>query len=265
MKDVSLMTRIIIGGVIVLLLLAVMIFACSKAGEQAANKLRFADSRDPEKILAYEPDLILLTKQHEGEMDAEQILLQSGIPLISFQPWNTIDEIAANIRLIGKVIGEEQEAAKRVEAMLSRIQAIQEAVNEIEQKKNVLVISPVGTNTGPFILGSNSLSTELLKAAGAIPAAELMGLELTSPASIEQIIKADPEYILLTDWDGEGERVFAELMETPGWNTLQAVQNQRMKMIDAKYIITPNIHADEGIEEIARWLYPEVFEGGDQR
>ena len=98
MKDVSLMTRIIIGGVIVLLLLAVMIFACSKAGEQAANKLRFADSRDPEKILAYEPDLILLTKQHEGEMDAEQILLQSGIPLISFQPWNTIDEIAANTR-----------------------------------------------------------------------------------------------------------------------------------------------------------------------
>ncbi|GFR38147.1 hypothetical protein PRECH8_14430 [Insulibacter thermoxylanivorax] len=70
----------------------------SKAGEQAANKLRFADSRDPEKILAYEPDLILLTKQHEGEMDAEQILLQSGIPLISFQLWNTIDEIAANIR-----------------------------------------------------------------------------------------------------------------------------------------------------------------------
>ncbi|GFR38148.1 hypothetical protein PRECH8_14440 [Insulibacter thermoxylanivorax] len=33
------------------------------------------------------------------------------------------------------MIGEEQEAAKRVEATLSRIQAIQEAVNEIEQKK----------------------------------------------------------------------------------------------------------------------------------
>lgn len=81
------------------------------------------------------------------------------------------------------------------------------------------------------------------------------------PASIEQVIKVDPEYILLTDWDGEGESVFESLMEDPGWSTLQAVQKEQIKMIDAKYVITPNLYAADGIEKIARWLYPERFEG----
>lgn len=62
----------------------------TNAGSEVANYLSFSASQDPEKVLAYDPDLILLTKQHEGEMDAEKILMQSGIPLVSFQPWNTV-------------------------------------------------------------------------------------------------------------------------------------------------------------------------------
>lgn len=230
-------------------------------GSKVAHKLRFSDSQDPEKILSFDPDLILLTKQHEGEMDAEKILMQSGIPLVSFQPWNTLDDIGENVLAIGKLIGEERKAEALVEAMQAKVRNVRQAVADMDSRRSVLVISPVGTNTGPFILGSDSLAAELLRAAGTVPAVEQIGLDKTLPASVEQVIKMDPDYIVLTDWDGEGERVFTELMDTPGWNTLQAVQNDRVKLIDAKYVITSNIHVAEGIKEIARWVYPERFEG----
>lgn len=235
----------------------------SEKGREVPHMLKFSDSQDPEKMLYHDPDLILLTKLHEGEMDAEQILRQSGVPLVSFQPWNTLSDIERNVLLIGELIGERDRAGELVGAMQARIRDVQKAVEGVEERRSVLVISPVGTNTGPFILGTDSLATELLRAAGALPAAELAGFDKTMPASAEQVIKMDPDYILLTDWDGEGESVFRELMEAPGWNTLQAVRNNRMRMIDAKYVVTANLHVAEGVEEIARWIYPERFEGAE--
>lgn len=224
------------------------------------GKVSGSFSIDPEKILYYEPDLILLTKQHGSESDAEQILNQSGIPLISFSPWTTLDQIAANMTVIGQVTGEEALAEQVVKNMKERIETVQHAVEDVEDPPSTLVISPVGSNTGPFLPGSTSLANEVVRLAGAVPAAELMGLEQTTKATIEQVIKADPEYIVFANWSGDGEAAFSELMEAPGWETLQAVEHDRVLILDGKYLMTPNIHVASGVEQIAQWIFPERFE-----
>jgi len=228
-------------------------------GNQIADKVGSVSSLDPEKILSYNPDLILLTTQHGSEVDADKILSQAGIPLISLKPWSSLEQIKSNVLIIGKALGEEKRAAEVVADLTEKVNKIQEVVDKTEIKPSLLVISPVGTNTGPYLLGQDSLTSEIVRLSGAIPTVEMMGLKQTTKASVEQIIKSDPDYILLSDWEGKGEAVFTELMNAPGWNTLKAVKDKRIKVMPAKYLVAANIHAAEGIEEIAKWLHPELF------
>lgn len=228
-------------------------------GNQIVDKVGSVSSLDPEKILAYDPDLILLTMQHGSEIDADKILSQAGIPLISLKPWSSLEQIKNNFLIIGKTLGEEKKAVELVADMTEKIDKIQDVVNKVDTKPSLLVISPVGTNTGPYLLGQDSLTSEIVRLAGAVPAVELMGLKQTTKASVEQIIKSDPDFIILSDWEGKGEDVFTDLMNEPGWNTLKAIKDKRIKIMPAKYLVTANIHVAEGIEEIAKWLHPELF------
>jgi iron complex transport system substrate-binding protein len=50
----------------------------------------------------------------------------------------------------------------------------------------------------------------------------------------------------------------AALAARPGYHTIKAIQNNRVLYIDEKHISSPTFRYLSGVQEIARFLYPEA-------
>lgn len=222
------------------------------------HQITSATSLDPEQVLSFESDLLIMTKVHHAEQDADQILQQAGIPLISLSTWSTLEHIWANYALIGEAIGEKEQSEHIISEMKEKVEAVQAAIEGVA-KPSVLVISPLGPGTGPYFIGSSNISYDIIRLAGGHHSADDLGLTRVTKASMEQIIKADPEYILLIQWK-EGDTADLEAITgTPGWQTLQAVEKGNVKKMTVKQIFYPNRYNANSLEEIAKWLHPGRF------
>lgn len=211
---------------------------------------------DPEEIISYDTDLLLLTKMFGEQEEAENTLKQLDTPILSFDSIVTTEQYLDVTRTIGKAVGEESKAEKLIASIEEKINSLQQQIPE-EESPSVLILSEIGGDLGPFMLGPTNISYDLLKLAGATPAVDTIELERSAPASIEQVLKTDPDYILLVDFFGKGEEGFNELMNDPGWNTLKAVEEGNIKLIEAKYIVNPNSKNVDGLEMLIDWFYNE--------
>lgn len=225
----------------------------SEEAKLIKNKIKGATSLDPETVLSYDPDLILLTLTHGAEEDANEMLMKARIPLASFNRWTTIQDVMDNYKKIGQLIGEEEKAFKVVADMQVKIDQVQKTANNKDKKPTVLMLSQVGSNTGPYILGPSSIAYDLIELAGGKSGSDVLELDKTSPASIEHIIEIDPDYIILVEWSATSDE-FTELIESDGFQSLAAVKNGNVKQMKAKDISQPNRFIVEQLDELADWL-----------
>lgn len=219
------------------------------------ERISAAVNIDPEEIISYDTDLLLLTKVHGQEAEAEGILERLDIPILTFNTMVTVDAWMDNISIIGEAVGEKEKAEQLVNEMQAQIQSIQATIPKDGEAPSVLILSEVGPGTGPFILGPSNISYDIINLAGAIPAVDSISLDRSTPASIEQVIKMEPDYVYLLDFAGNGEKAFEELVGAPGWDALQAVQNDRVKIVEAKYLMNPNVEIIQGLERMTQWIY----------
>ncbi len=229
--------------------------------EEAAkveHQIASATSLDPEEVMSFNSDLLLMTKVHTAEQDADQLLMQAGIPIISLTAWNTMENLWNNYELIGNAIGAEEKAAQVIEDMKAKADHVQMKVDGAK-KPSVMVISPLGPGTGPYFIGSSNISYDIVKRAGAEHSADTLGLTRVTKASIEQIIQADPDNIILIQWQEGDTKDLEEVTNTPGWETLQAVKNDRIKLMTVKELFYPNRYNADSLEEIAKWLHPDRY------
>lgn len=218
------------------------------------NKVAGATSLDPEAVLAYDPDLVLLTLTHGAEQDASKMLENAGVPLASFDRWNTVQMLMDNYKLIGQLVGEEEKAERIVKEMEEKVSEAQAVVANIKEQPSVLLLSQVGSNTGPYILGPSSIAYDIVKLAGGTPASDILGVDKTTPASIEHVINLNPDYIILVEW-GSTSGEFAELLDSPGFQTLAAVQAGKVKTIEAKNISQASSHVVDVLEDLVNWIH----------
>ncbi len=224
------------------------------AAKEVSQRVASAVHIDPEQILSFDTDLLLLTKMHGQEQDAYDILQQAKVPILAFETMGTMKSYRENMKIIGKAIGLEERANEVVAEMEQEISKI---INDVDHNKkpSVLVLSEVGPGTGPYMMGPGNISYDILQQAGAVPAVDLIGLDRSTKATIEQVVKMNPDYILFLDWQGDGEKAYGELLDTPIWQTLDAVKNNQTKIIEAKYVLNPNGLNVEGLKKIVGWLY----------
>ncbi|MEJ8776700.1 ABC transporter substrate-binding protein [Pseudogracilibacillus sp. ICA-222130] len=223
-------------------------------GKQIEERIGAATNVDTEEIIALDTDLLIMTKMYGQEEDAEDVLSQFDTPILSFSPFVTVEKFQDAALIIGEAIGKKEMAIEKVDQMNEEIEAIQEKIPEGDTP-SVLVLSEVGGDMGPFMLGPTNISYDLVQLAGATPATDSIDLERSGPAEMEQIINMDPDYIVLLDFFGKGEKSFSDLMEDPGWKTLTAVKEDKIMLEDAKYILNPNFENAKGLEKLVDFIY----------
>jgi len=224
--------------------------------EAAKLKPKVGDAFNPslEKIVELEPDLVLTVKQEQLNRELDAL----GIKFMVLDP-KDIDGILGDIELVGEITGAEKKANKLIKDMQDSIsQGI--ALMEDVPKVRVFFIVDATDPTLPWTAGTGSFIDALITmAGGGNVAAKAQGAWVQF--SLEQVVSADPEIIVIQTMTGGIPTISKEeLEEHPVWGEMTAVKQGKICFIDGDLVSRPGPRIVQGLEEIAKIIHPELFE-----
>lgn len=205
-----------------------------------------------EKIISLQPDLVLGHGSAMGLSGAGlQQLRDAGITVFTVEDAKTFSEVYDSIETIGKATGAVEEAEKLVSEMKAKVEEVQQKVADVTEKKKVYIeIDP-----GLYTVGKDSIMDEMLKVVNA----ENMVTESGWPQlDQEAVIAGNPDVILITYGDYV-ENAVQQVLSREGWQDMNAVKNKQVIEVDSDTVTRPGPRLVEGVEELAKAVYPELF------
>jgi len=106
-------------------------------------------------------------------------------------------------------------------------------------------------------VGKGSFTDDLIRLAGGENIAKTEK-EAYPRFGMEEILKRSPEVIVISSMNPTGDYPKV-LQEWNRWQTISAVKNGRVHIINSDLIDRPSPRIVEGLEELARILHPEGF------
>ncbi len=207
-----------------------------------------------EQIVALEPDLVLAAEINTPEL--VKSLEDLGLTVYYLKNPLTLEELYTNLEIVGQLTGRESEAAALVESLKTRVAAVDEKIAPLSSRISVFYEIDASDPGKPYTMGKDTFMTLLLDRAGGYNiAADLEGYP---QMSLEQIVAADPQVIILGDamWGVTVESVG----QRPGWEALFAVQNGQVYAFDDNLVSRPGPRLVDGLEQLAKLLRPGLFE-----
>ena len=175
-----------------------------------------------------------------------------GMTVMFIDSGDSLDGVFATIEQLGRITGNGEQAAALAASMRARIEAITEAIAGVEEGPRAFF----ELTADLYTVGPETFVGELLTLAKARNVAA--GAATPFPQlSAEAIIDADPEVVLLAD--GEWGESLETVCARPGWDATSACVNERVHPVDGDLTSRPGPRVVEGLEEIARLLYPDRF------
>ncbi|MEX0710124.1 MAG: ABC transporter substrate-binding protein [Chloroflexota bacterium] len=210
---------------------------------------------DVEKVVAADPQLILAAGNELTSSSVITQLADLGYPVLVLYP-EDLDELYADITLVGRALDAEAAADDLLTDMRARAQAVVEAVAGAERPRTFY---EVGLFEGTiYTAGEGSFLASLISLAGGEP---VTGDPLSTSLQLEDLVAADPELILLGDAAYDRSVTAASVAARPGWDGLAAVQSgQIVPILDDLVVTRPGPRIVDGLEALASAIHPERFE-----
>lgn len=214
-----------------------------------------------EKVLALEPDLVILSSNSKAQRELIQPLVENDIPIIPLKyeykdDYFRIAKIFAYINDRMDIYENETLKVKKdIEDILSRVP---------KAKENKILIM---FSSSKAITARTSQSTlgEMLKDLNTVNIADNANNLLDDKNfSLEKIIEEDPDFIFVqtmgSNMEAVLERMKSDVESNPAWSTLSAVKNDRYVILPKDlYMYKANHRYAEAYRGLAEMLYPEVF------
>jgi iron complex transport system substrate-binding protein len=208
-----------------------------------------------EKIVSLNPDIVLA---HESSaLAAEAGLTQlkdAGITVFVVNDAVNFEEVYETINLIGQMTGTTEEAEALTADMKAKLDKIKEKAATVTEKKKVFVeVSPAPDIYTP---GKNTFMDIMLQVINAENAAG----DLDGWASIDQesIVERNPD-VIITTYGYYSEDPVGQVTSREGWADMTAVKNKQVVDVHSDLVTRPGPRLVEGVEELAKAVYPEVF------
>jgi iron complex transport system substrate-binding protein len=208
-----------------------------------------------EVITALSPDLILAS----GGVQTESVdtLRDRGYKVLVLDP-TSVDGILNNIELVGNATGKRAEATALINELTSRINAVGEAVADADKPK--VYYETYYEITSSWTIGGLAWQSELIEKAGGT---NVFGDQQMAyyQYQVEALIARNPDVIVLpASGMGTGEQASIDAVkERPGWDTMNAVQNDRIYQIDPNLLERSGPRILDAIEQLAEFFHPELF------
>ena len=219
--------------------------------EQAKSVKKVGDTMQPniEAILALRPDLILISTSSQLEAFTRQ-LSEHNIPVFVTDP-HDVEAVLQSMQNIGGLLDRSDQAAKVINQLRSRMQAV-EAAMTFQPKIRVfyqLSAEPL------YTAGRDAFVTDLIKRAGGLSVTENVP-EAWPRFSEESAVAAKPEAIILPTGGSMGN---ANSEVADGLQKAPAVTSGKVIKINGDLLVRPGPRAIDGLEQLARALHPEAF------
>lgn len=214
---------------------------------------------DVELVVAAEPDLVIAAGNEITPSSVIAQLQDLDLPVLVLYP-ETLDEVYADIDLVGTLLDAEDEAAELVAGMQGRVDAVVEAVVDADRPRTLYEVFYAEGST--YTAGDGSFLASLIDLAGGDPVTgDAQGL-----IGSEDLVAADPQLILLgtASYDpslADPEAALAAVAARPGWADLAAVADGRVVPYTDDIVTTrPGPRIVDGLEALARAIHPDRFD-----
>lgn len=198
--------------------------------KKVASTIPTESAINAEAVIAKKPDLVLMSARHGMETGVGKALEASGIPVIILpNSWSSLADLDLNTKLIGQAIGADDAANKLIKTLDAGLVATKRT-----KHPRILVL---GNQAGrPFVTAGAAFPLDLVKLAGGTDVSSELGLTTTGPITAEQIVKANPDGIVLIDMNGSGEKLFASVMKNGAVARLSAVKSGHVLLIQGRLV-----------------------------
>jgi len=206
------------------------------------------DTPDMEKIVALNPDLILVA--YGTTMDVINSLVGLGLTVFGIKTTD-LDDLLNDIRTVGEITDKEVEAQALTSEIENRIEAVTDVTLALAERPRVFYIvwhDPLWT------AGSGNFIHELIEKAGGVNICQNITGYVT--ISIEEVVARDPEIIITSSWPG----VYEWAMNSTELEVTAARQSGSVYTCDDDLVQRPGPRLVEGLEWFAHFIHPEIFE-----
>ncbi len=183
--------------------------------------------REPnlEAVLALQPDLILAS----GELPKAQYSRLSLIAPTVVPGGDVSQDWRDVFKFYGHALNKDEESKQRIAEVEARLASLREQLVDAPK------VSVIRWNAqGPFIMASHLFAGQLLDAVGFKPndLATKTRKPHTDILSLENLGKADADWIFLATLNADGRKALEDAKQQPAFKRLKAVQNDQVIPVD---------------------------------
>ncbi len=219
--------------------------------EEATKKEKVGGFSDTniEKVVGLSPDLVLATSIHQKTI--VPALEARNLTVIILQP-KDLAGVADNMRMIGKLAGVSDKGETEAKNFVAKLDKVSNKVAGAAQKASVFF------DLGDlYTFAPGTFINDMLTRAG--------GRNIVSDTANpfpqltnELIVTADPT-VILTTAEADDATSLVNFSKRAGWDKLTAMKNKRVVVLNPDLTNRPGPRAADGVEAIARALYPDLF------
>jgi iron complex transport system substrate-binding protein len=206
-----------------------------------------------ETIISLKPDLAIAFGYTLPDYVTQ--LQNLGIPVIVLAP-KDVGGVISDITMVGKITGAAPAAKTLTTGMQNSLNTVESKIKDVTAPRVLWEFD--GTDPGnPWIAGPGSFNDALITLAGGQDVGA-RGPASSWQMSTEDIVKADPQIIILDDYQF-GVTV-QSAAQRPGWSTITAVKDGAIYPItDSNLTDRPGPRVIQGLQLLANIIHPELF------
>lgn len=209
---------------------------------------------DAEKIISLNPDVVFAHETLLGTSEAGlQQLRDAGLKVFVVKNAGNFAETYKTIEQIGHITGKADEAKKITDDMKAKVKEVQAKVKDVKQKSAF-----VETSDEPniYTAGKDTFMQEMFDLANIKNVtADQTGWFQIDP---EEIVKRNPDTIIVKY--NHVKNIVEKVKKRQGFDSITAVKNDAVVQVDANLTSRTGPRLAEGLEVIAKAVYPEAFE-----
>lgn len=218
---------------------------------EAAREVPYKLKADPERILALQPDLVVVGGH--TPVDVVEQLKKAGLKVFRIHRYGSIREIEETILELGEVIKEKENAKKLVAEMRAKLMTV---AGLTAKAKRLRLIS---YNPSGFTAGRATIFDDLVRHAGGRNLSSEAGIRGFKKLSLEKLLVMDPEAIITSAWTPRAPHFFQEFSSHPALQEVSAFKAKRVYQIPGRLMVTTSHYVADGAIGLARLLHPELF------
>lgn len=216
-----------------------------------------------EKVLALQPDLVILHQGFKAQAAMIETLEQNKIQVLALDD-ELFQDYIRTVRLFTALTGKEELYEKNAVAVKKKVEAVKAKISKEKDQKTALLL--LASSRSVTVKTANSMVGEMLKDLGVSNiVSEGNGAPgETQTFSMEKVIEKDPDFIFMltmgSDTGKINERITKDAESNPAWASLKAVKNKKyIQLPKDLYMYRPNDKYAEAYENLAKIIYPDIF------